>query len=325
MTVIKSRGATKKLGPISTGSKIVQFRIPSLDRRFAVHEGTQTLSSKSQYPHSLTITPRLLDLICRTSSFFKSQVQNKRKPVSPTDKCCFCLEALDPITSDISFCVQCGQNVHEVCMEDWRRSYYLDPNKEAPLTYLMCRASWTNDQLLSYLAVEKELDAEAVHIYLDWPYTSTLHIRSTLSRDTDAFNLVILKLWAVASAVEDTTFKAIVITTFFEQSRSVFTTESVKWAFVERKCDDEIRDFVLTVALTYLYPGWFRIWGDLWPDEYVRELADMAMTTWKERKSIGDLSKMWAEKLGTESDDDEEEGLVAKSKGQTSTDVASGL
>ena len=186
----------------------------------------------------------------------------------------------------------------------------------------MCRTSWKNDPLRNHLAVGKELDAEAVQVYLDWLYTSNLQIQPTLSRKPDAFNLAVLKLWAVANAVEDKTFKSVVITAFFTKARARFWTESVKWAFVERRCDDEVRDFVLTVSLTYIGHGWFSKEGKDWPCEFVRELADVAMTRWKGRASFAELRSAWMDKVNTKGWEEEEEGFVAKSKENESASIA---
>mgnify|MGYP006877402436 CR=1 FL=1 len=190
----------------------------------------------------------------------------------------------------------------------------------------MCRASWKNDTLLNQLDVETELDAAAIQIYLDWLYTSVLQIPATYSRITDAFNLLILKLWVVASAVEDKKFEAIVITTFFNETQTRFWTGSIKWAFVKRNCNDEIRNFILSVSLADLEPGWFSKEGDLWPDEYIRELADFAMVNWTERKRLAELRKMWMEKISAASMEEEEESFVEKKKGHVSTiGAASGI
>jgi hypothetical protein len=97
MPATNSRGALKRLSPISTGSKIVRFKVSSLDRRFTVHE----------------------DLICLTSTLFKTALQKNRKPLHPStlENCCVCQEALNPVTKDITYCVVCGQNVHEAFIE----------------------------------------------------------------------------------------------------------------------------------------------------------------------------------------------------------------
>ncbi|RMZ70247.1 E3 ubiquitin- ligase Zswim2 [Pyrenophora seminiperda CCB06] len=245
-----------------------------------------------------------------------------RKPVSPTDNCCVCAEVMDPTTKDISFCSKCGQNIHEACIEAWKRSCGHTLHKEIPGTCPLCRTSWKNDPLLKRMTVEKELDAEAVQAYLDWLYTSCLPIAPSLSRKTDEFNLVMLKLWAVANAVEDETFKSIVMTTYFKDAKVSFGAESVKWAFVERKSDAQIREFVLDVSLVYITPGWFTKQGKDWPDEFLRALADAAMVGWQERKSFAELKEIWMQKLGKEGVSEDEEDWITKKKRQASADTA---
>jgi hypothetical protein len=172
----------------------------------------------------------------------------------------------------------------------------------------MCRASWKNESLPNYLDIKSELDGEAMQTYLDWLYTSTFCISENISRSTDAFNLVILKLWAVANAVEDQAFKSQVIVTYFEEARARFWNESVKWAFVDRQCDDEIRSFIIDMSLPYIEPGWFKNDGKNWPEAFVSELADVAMVQWRDRKGGRALRKIWMKKLKVEvdlvSDDD---------------------
>ncbi|KAI4697250.1 uncharacterized protein J4E84_000377 [Alternaria hordeiaustralica] len=243
-------------------------------------------------------------------------MKRNRKPVFSIDECCVCAEALDAMIGDISFCAKCGQNVHEVCMEAWKRSSTTSSKKELIPTCPMCRASWENESLLNQLDIESELDAEATQIYLDWLYTSTLHISAKVSRVTDAFNLVILKLWTVANAVEDPVFKSQVIATYFAEARARFWKESVKWAFVDRKCDEEIRAFVIDISLAYIEPGWFKSEGKNWPEAFVSELADAAMVRWGDRKDGRTTRKMWMEKLSVGVDltsDDEDTAPVGGS------------
>ncbi|KAF1839639.1 hypothetical protein BDW02DRAFT_604131 [Decorospora gaudefroyi] len=303
MTVTKSRGATKKLGPISVGSKVVRFKVPNIDRRFTVHE----------------------DLICQTSRFFSTRLQKARKQACANDECCVCTEALNPTTKDLTFCHQCGQNMHELCLEAWKRTATSTPNPRTPRpppthqpNCPMCRAPWKNDPLLTHLVIDHAfyLDAESLQLYLDWLYSARLCISAQISRKTDAFNLVVLKLWGVATAVQDDAFKAVVVSTFFEEARARFWTESVQWAFVLRRCEDEVREFILEVSLVYIEPGWFAKEAGVWPSVFVRQLADVAMVNWAERKSFGELKKVWLDKLGgvgeeaevVEEEEEEEEG-----------------
>ncbi|KAF1934686.1 hypothetical protein EJ02DRAFT_489888 [Clathrospora elynae] len=288
MTISKSQGATKKLGPISVGNKVVRFKVGNVKRRFTVHEGTQITSSRT---HSNTKTRRTLDLICRTSSFFKDHLQTRRKPISHSDECCVCAEALNTRTKDLAFCLKCGQNIHEVCIEAWKRSSSAHGKHHPPLTCPMCRAPWKNETLLTHLTVEAALDPTAVHAYLDWLYTHTLNIDQALSRKLDAFNVQVLALWAVAAAVQDAAFKSVVISTDFAEARARFWVDSVKWAFVGRRGNDEIRDYVIDIFMAYMEPGWFKKHAEKWPGTFVRELFDVAMMGWGARKSFGELRR----------------------------------
>ena len=169
----------------------------------------------------------------------------------------------------------------------------------------MCRAIWLTDPSLSQLEIKSELDPEAIQLYLDYLYTSTLRIDESVNRAVDAFNLRLLKLWAVANAVRDDDFKALVVTTFFDEAKARFWTDSVKWAFVDRKCDKEIRDFVIDITLAYIEKGWFTREAKHWPEVFVMELADAAMVRWGKRKSFGEQKKIWMQRLGVEDEEEE--------------------
>lgn len=157
----------------------------------------------------------------------------------------------------------------------------------------MCRVSWKHEPLLKYIAVEGDLDAEAVQIYCDWLYTSTLVIPAAISRHSDAFNLAVLQCWAVADAMQDLTFKAEVVELYFCEARVQFGTSSVAWVFVQNKKNEEIMAFVRDVCLVYLKPGWFVDEAGKWPDEFVRELADEVLRRCAERRSLADVKRDW--------------------------------
>jgi hypothetical protein len=175
----------------------------------------------------------------------------------------------------------------------------------------MCRATWLTDPSLSQLDIKSELDPEAVQAYLDWLYTSDLRIDETIPKTDDAFNLHLLKLWAVAAVVQDENFKTLVITTFFDEAKARFWTDSVKWAFVNRKGNNEIRDFIIEISLAYIEPGWFKKEGSRWPEAFVRELADAAMVRWEQRKSFAEQKKMWMRKLNFEDEEEQEEARAS--------------
>jgi hypothetical protein len=96
----------------------------------------------------------------------------------------------------------------------------------------------------------------------------------------------------------------------------------VKWAFVERKCDEEIRDFIVDMSLAYIEPGWFKNESKDWPEAFVSELADVVMVRWRDRKDDRALRKMWMRKLNVETDvvsDDEVTAPSGGEKGPAST------
>lgn len=266
----------------SIGNKVVRFRIPNVDRRFTVHE----------------------DLVCRTSAFFKSRLQTNRKALTDTDECCVCAEGLNSTFKDITFCVECGQNVHESCIESWKRSPVHSGSEKPAPTCPMCRALWKNEPLLKYLSVEDDLDVDGVQGYLDWLYSGSLRIDRSISPKTDDFNLFLLKSWAVAAAVKDDDFTAEIIAMFFAEARARFWTASVTWAFVERKGNDDIRNFIILVFMVYVEPGWFKKEAARWLDAFVRELADVAMVTWGGRKTFEELKKEWLQKMKLRIDSD---------------------
>lgn len=251
----------------------MRFRIPNIDRRFTVHE----------------------DLICRTSAVFKTQLQKNRKLFyhdKGIEDCCVCQEDLNAITKDITYCVTCGQNVHDKCIEQWKRSSDEDKAPSCP----MCRAEWKNECLLKNMRLEEQLDAEAVQMYLDWLYSGSLHVPAKISRRKDTFNLTVLKCWAVASAVEDDCFKEIVITTFFKEAKAQFWEESVRWAFVDDRANAEIKGFITEVYMAHMGEGWFKKKGAKWPTEFVMALADEAFKGQKV-KNYEEIKKEWTRKL----------------------------
>jgi hypothetical protein len=162
----------------------------------------------------------------------------------------------------------------------------------------MCRAPWKNEPLLKCIALGDKLDPEAVQMYLDWLYTRRLDLPATLSRRTDAFNLVLLKCWAVACAFDDKTFRSSVLTTFFAESRAQFWLASVEWVFAEGNASSEIKAFVLDVFMAFSKPGWFKTEAEKWPQGFVREVGDRALENVGWKRSFERIRREWMRELG---------------------------
>ncbi|KAH7085332.1 hypothetical protein BKA63DRAFT_597993 [Paraphoma chrysanthemicola] len=302
MTTSKSRSATKNIGTASPsiGSKIVRFKVRNIDRRFAVHE----------------------DLICRTSTLFKTQLQHNRKTLALTpapgseEECCVCQDDLNPTTKDITYCVTCGQSIHDTCIEQWKQSCRANILDRTAPTCPMCRAPWKNEPLLKHLTIDTPLDPEAVQTYLDYLYSGTLSINPSLSRKTDAFNVFLLKCWTVSITLSDKPFKHAIIRTFFTEATSRFWAESVKWAFGEGHADQEIREFVVEVFMAFVDSGWFGRESGQWDSEFVKACADRALEVWVGRKGYREVRREWLARMdgGDGSDDLEEVKIVPRDK-----------
>jgi hypothetical protein len=187
MTVIKTRGAARKLGKchcnstlhlltkFSLGHKFIRFTTSSKDRHFAIHE----------------------DLICASSKLFKERLQKDRKKVE--GKCAICHEELDAKAGDLTFCkAECGQNIHEKCMTQWLAE------RGSAKTCPMCRKAWKVDGQES-VALDHDLDTDAVQLYLDWLYTGKPQFEDSIDRATDNFNIHLLKAFAVSDVMKDDT------------------------------------------------------------------------------------------------------------------------
>jgi hypothetical protein len=151
--------------------------------------------------------------------------------------------------------------------------------------------------MLKGVRIGEKLDAESVKCYIGWLYSSKLHIPVEINRKSDAFNLVLLKCWAAASAMEDVCFKEEVLRTFFEDAKARFWRESVYWAFVEGCAKEEIRKFVVEMSMAFVKPGWFEEQGGMWPDKFVRVLADKALEGMVGKMGYKDVKNKWVEKL----------------------------
>ncbi|KAH7393862.1 hypothetical protein DE146DRAFT_110285 [Phaeosphaeria sp. MPI-PUGE-AT-0046c] len=274
--------------PIITGTKIIRFTIPSTCRRFTVHE----------------------DLVCLTSKLFSSTLQANRKSLSPSSTCSICYDMLDPIVEDIAFCAACGQNIHAGCIERWKQRQRVgDAEKDTLPTCPMCRATWKEEPLLKSRSVREEVDAGAVQMYIDWLYTRTLRVPAGTSRNSDAFNVALLKCWAVAAAMRDEVFKNAVVGTFFDEAKARFWSDSVKWTFVEDCKVKEIKDFVMEVFLAFMEPGWFREESARWPEVFVREVGESLLEDGR-MKGYEEIKSRWLEKLGSDQEGGSKETMV---------------
>ena len=104
------------------------------------------------------------DLLCKSSGYFKKELQSSRKVVE--GECSICTEGLLGY-SPITFCNDCGQNFHTKCIQGW-----LDREESCPL----CRLDWEVDENpaeIDDLALG-ECDPSSFDIYMQWLYTGII-------------------------------------------------------------------------------------------------------------------------------------------------------
>ncbi|KAJ4987315.1 SWIM zinc finger protein [Stagonosporopsis vannaccii] len=281
MTASKARHASRKKNLNSVGSRVVSFRLNNFPRHYTVHN----------------------DLICRTSAYFRSRLQMKRKPVY--DACSICFEDQDPGIHDITFWSTCGQNFHETCIDEW---------SETGSTCPMCKAMWSKEPPLSYIVIDQELDGNAMQVYLDWLYSGEVRIDAPINRETDTFSLLMLKCWELSTAFEDDMFWYAIIRIFFAETEARFRSRSIKFAFEDRN-DSEMRRFVVEVVATRLDVEWFKKKSGKWPKAFVQELADYCleqMISGTERPDVEGIEAALLEGLeGLGETDAEDEGELA--------------
>jgi hypothetical protein len=196
------------------------------------------------------------------------KLQNIRKPLE--GECAICHEELDPFRGDIAFCQgSCGQNIHEKCIKQWTRT-----QKTCP----MCRKPWKTDAE-ALITLEKDLDPDAVQLYLDWLYTGQLQISQAIDRGSHEFDLHLLKAWIVSEVIDDSVFRQAIIVehlTVTDEGFEGFGLHAIEFAFKD-DTSHYMRAFVVDSFHVYADQEHF---GDLlydYPDNFVRELCLVAM------------------------------------------------
>lgn len=268
---------------VSLGRKIVQFKTSNSKRQFKIHED-----------------------LCNDSKFFKQRLQKARKDVD--GECPICHEDLDPNKEDVTFCrASCGQNLHEECMEQWMQAQTVPPR--CPL----CRKFWKQKRE-EQITLDKELDPDAVQLYLDWLYTKRLVFPEDLDQKTEEFSLFLLKAWTVSETMQDADFRhrlvAKYVSTTEDSPELSIWTECVQYAF-ETQSSEMMRTFVVDAFLVDIEPGWFDASADFFPAIFTHALCRSILLSMKDKKKNQELLEKHTDgnhELEDFSDDDAEAG-----------------
>jgi hypothetical protein len=147
----------------------------------------------------------------------------------------------------------------------------------------MCRKIWKVDGQES-VALDHDLDTDAVQLYLDWLYTGKLQFEESMDRATDNFNIHLLKAFAVSDVMQDNTFKHFIIAEFFTGVESKvnkgFWTKSVRYAFGSAGTDS-LREFVVDACLSDFRPSWFTTYRLSFPAAFLNALLAAALEALK--------------------------------------------
>jgi hypothetical protein len=212
------------------------------------------------------------DLICAYSAYLKLKLQNNRKPVE--GECAICHEDLDPTVDDITFCrAECGQSVHEDCMNDWKRL------QNASTTCPMCRKAWKNKSE-GLMTLDEDLDRSVVHLYVDWLYTGELQMEAEFSFDEESGYVGLLKAWTVSEVFDDSKCRSAIVAKYFQVTPrgdcAGFWIESAVYAFEEQE-SELMRAFVTDAFLANIGSDWFELHAANFPENFVFAMGTAAL------------------------------------------------
>ena len=92
------------------------------------------------------------------STYFKDRFQKERKVIE--GQCVICHGDLDTLKKPLTYCKECGNNLHEHCKERWSRTSN---------TFPTCRTDWDETPLIRSANLD-EVNADGYHVYAQWLY-----------------------------------------------------------------------------------------------------------------------------------------------------------
>jgi hypothetical protein len=171
------------------GNRILNIRVGPHNRIFSAHE----------------------DLLCSRSSYLKTKIQKARKDIE--GECAICHEDLSSRTKLITWCKECGQNLHQACMQQW-----MEKNKICP----MCRAPWVKTPLLQNVVLG-ELNAEAFDVYVQWLYSHSIPAYEA-DGDINARCVRLIRAHVLSDNLQDTLFQQAVRRELIDEAQHLDAT-----------------------------------------------------------------------------------------------------
>ncbi len=184
------------------------------------------------------------DLICSTSKFFRNTKQNYRKVVE--GECSICSEDICE-TSDLTFCRDCGQNFHRVCMVDWIRTENTCP---------LCRQNWSHNDGLKTTS-HRNLDETGFDMYFQWLYSRRLPLYGEDAPKTPDRFVRLCKAHKVGEAVKDNDFLDAIYTEVIDNMDYLYTLDwfrCVEFAYGNTIETSPLRNFLVDLFVTGATP-----------------------------------------------------------------------
>lgn len=202
-------------------------------RRFAVHE----------------------DLLCENSDYFANIMQRTRKPV--TGECTICVQNLEGVSVDLSWCHCCGKNFHTHCIDRWV-IYSSTGQGSCPL----CRQPWPRELVNDSFFVP-QLRSTCFEKYMGWLYTKNLAFNEVECHNDCEF---VIETYLLSMQVKDWKFGTAVLHELID----IYAEKQVypdQWAIaLAYEYEYDAKDFPATMRLreflvkTYVLnaaPDWF--------------------------------------------------------------------
>lgn len=251
------------------GRRVLELQIGAKKVPFSVHE----------------------DLLCSQSGYFKLRFQKNRRDIE--GDCPICQEEVESVIADVTYCKECGQNLHTACMSKWLRN-----SKTCP----MCRAEWmtkTACPTTKYTA----LDPEAFEVYYQWLYSARFPIYNADKKDPDARCLRLLKSHLLGSKLDDAIFQKAVVKEIIRTALSntaVIRCTAVRYAYKSTTGPCILREFM--VDMYAICAPSTSLKDESFPHEFVRDLAQALLDSRREEKR--DAKERLTSYLESEDDDE---------------------
>lgn len=179
------------------------------------------------------------NLLCASSSFFRSILQSRRQEIS--DECPLCLDALQPDVGELTYCsASCGGNFHYACIENWRKRTVVPDTTKCPL----CRHIWIFPDALQVHNLQS-VDSDAFDVYIEWLYRGRFEIGGALR----SYYVTLVETYALGIQLNNSGFCKALLEAFIEgciQQNRFPTPTAVTYIYTKTDHTSTLRRFLVS-------------------------------------------------------------------------------